>query len=114
MLIFLLDENLPDSRIPAWEGPEFVHQRSIAPAGHDAGIGRYARERSLTIVTKDSDFAESALANTPPPRVVFLRLGGMRLRDMRDFLARNWPEITQLSALNKLVNVFPTFLQGIN
>ncbi len=113
---YLIDENLPDQRIPVWQAANFIHQRAIEPSRHDSSIWRYARAHGLTVVTKDQDFAELVLApgHVPPPRVIVLRLGGMKLADMRDFLAQNWPAIVQLSTLNKLVNVFPTFLQGVN
>ena len=114
MATYLIDENLPDSRIPVWLGAEFVHQRSIEPGRHDFSIWRYAQAQGLTIVTKDLDFADLALTRMPPPRVILLRLGGMKLSAMRDFLAQNWLSIIELSASNRLVNVFSDYLQGLN
>lgn len=114
MADYLIDENLPNGRIPVWRAANFVHQLTVEPGDHDFSIWRYAAERNLTIITKDLDFATLALARTPPPRVIILRLGGMKLPAMRDFLEQNWPGIIQLSTVNKLVNVFPNFLQGID
>ena len=45
----------------------------------DRTIGQYAKERSLTIITKDEDF--QALVNRQagiPPQVVWVRLGNCR------------------------------------
>ena len=114
MVEYLIDENLPDGRIPVWQATNFLHQRAIEPGRPDFGIWRYAQEHGLTIITKDLDFAKLAATQTPPPRVIVLRLGGMKLQEMRDFLTENWSAVAALSHDNKLVNVFPGFLQGIN
>ena len=95
MVHYLIDENLPNGRIPVWRSADFVHQLTIEPSRHDFNIWRYAAERSLTIITKDTDFATLALTRTPPPRVIVLRLGAMRLRQMRDFLEENWAAINK-------------------
>ena len=65
----------------------------------------HARANNLTIVTKDADFSDRIMSSTPPPRVIHLRVGNMRLAELRDFLLRVWPQLDELSAWHKLLIV---------
>lgn len=42
--------------------------------------GEYAKQHDLTIVTKDMDFYELALARGIPPKIVWLRCGNVSNR----------------------------------
>ena len=46
----------------------------------DLQIWEYAKENELTIVTKDMDFYELALARGIPPKIVWLRCGNVNNR----------------------------------
>ena len=116
MLRFIIDSCLPGQRIAEWTTAEYIHQRALegdTPA-HDFTIWRYALANNLTIITKDRDFADLILPRTPPPRVILLRTGSMRLAQMQAFISRNWAAILAVSAQSKLVYVFPEFFQGID
>lgn len=99
---FLIDANLP-YRFSLWQGDETT----------GSAIWQYAKQRDLTIVTKDADFSDWIMLSEPPPRVVHLRIGNMRLRDLFAFLHRTWPRVAALSARNKLVIVGATLIECI-
>lgn len=46
----------------------------------DSQIWEYAKQNDLTIVTKDMDFYELALARGVPPKIVWLRCGNVSNR----------------------------------
>jgi predicted nuclease of predicted toxin-antitoxin system len=51
-----------------------VRQLGLSRA-QDADIWSSAIQQNLVIVSKDEDFAERALLEGPPPKVVWIRLG---------------------------------------
>ncbi|MFZ4538804.1 hypothetical protein [Propionivibrio sp.] len=53
------------------------------------------------------------MLSQPPPRVIHLRIGNMRLRDLFVFLQRVWPQLTEHSAAHKLVIVHETIIEFI-
>jgi predicted nuclease of predicted toxin-antitoxin system len=72
----------------------------------DSQIWLYARENNLTVVTKDIDFSNRIILSKPPPRVIHIKVGNMRLSSFRQFMIDNWERIEQVSKSNKLVNVY--------
>lgn len=48
----------------------------------DAEIWAYAIEHGYAIVSKDLDFAERALVQGPPPKVIWIRLGNCSTADV--------------------------------
>lgn len=111
---FLLDENLPllpqlTTTLPT------VHVREVlSVSSPDTDVWEYARARDLAIITKDADFSDRIMVKEPPPRIVHLRIGNMRLKDLRDFLQSVWTDIETLLANHKMVIVFEDRLEGIS
>jgi len=63
---YLIDVNLP-SRFSVWASNEYEHVVHINDELKDSEIWEYAKENSLTIVTKDTDFSDMIMLNNPPP-----------------------------------------------
>ena len=66
-------------------------------AAEDRTIWQYAKERSLTIITKDEDF--QALANwqrSIPPQVVWVRLGNCRKAALLEAFSKILPELREM------------------
>lgn len=80
----------------------------------DSQIWLYARENNLTVVTKDIDFSNRIILSKPPPRVIHIKVGNMRLSSFRQFMIDNWERIAQVSKSNKLVNVYLDKITGID
>lgn len=74
----LFDQNLSFKlvRLLADAYPDSAHVRdSGLLEADDAAIWRYAAERELVIVSKDSDFHQMSLLHGHPPKTVWLRVG---------------------------------------
>ena len=80
----------------------------------DSEIWEYAKQGNLTIVTKDTDFSDKIMLSKPPPRVIHIRFGNMRMKEFYQHMLKSWPEIMQLSQECKLVQVYKDRLQGID
>jgi predicted nuclease of predicted toxin-antitoxin system len=65
------------------------------------------------IVSKDADFSERIITQSPPPWVVHLRFGNLRRNDFQTHLARVWPQVESLLKFHKLVNVYADRLEGV-
>jgi predicted nuclease of predicted toxin-antitoxin system len=101
---FLIDANLP-YRFAIWRGPDCQHVFDINDAWSDGEIWRYAREHDLVIVSKDADFSDWIMLSEPPPRLVHLRIGNMKMKDFHAFMRRVWPVIRELIESHKLLIV---------
>jgi predicted nuclease of predicted toxin-antitoxin system len=108
----LLDQNLP-VRLRFTPALPVVHATRFGPSPSDSELWRVARDNSRVIVTKDADFSARIILADPPPRVVHLRFGNLRLAAFHDRLASAWPDVERLLATHKLVNVFPERIEAI-
>jgi predicted nuclease of predicted toxin-antitoxin system len=112
-LKYLIDANLP-YYFSLWKGDDSIHQRDIDDTWKDKQIWDYAKENNLTIITKDSDFSDKMLLYNPPPQVIHIKLGNMKMKEFFSVLTEIWAEIQEMSEANKLVSVFKDRIEGIN
>jgi len=113
MIKFLIDVNLP-YHFSHWSGNEYMHVRNIDSKMTDKDIWEYAKINKLTIVTKDVDFADRIVIHTPPPKVIHLKIGNLKLQLFHNFIAKHWQNILNLSEQYKLVNVFHDRIEGVD
>lgn len=109
---FFFDENLP-ARLRFSPKLPIVPIFKIGRNPSDSQIWEFARKHDLVIVSKDADFSDRIIINTPPPRVVHLRFGNLRRNEFHVLLARVWPQIETLLKSHKLVHVYADRLEGI-
>lgn len=112
MTEFLVDVNLP-YKFKLWHDERFQHVREIDDEWSDSQIWEYAKERALTIITKDVDFSNRIITTKPPPKVIHLKTGNMKLAEFRQFMLTNWDVIEQMSEHHKLVDVYLDRITGI-
>jgi predicted nuclease of predicted toxin-antitoxin system len=113
MLRYLVDANLP-YYFALWQGKEYIYQRDIDPLMSDSLIWQYAKENGLTIITKDADFSDRILFHTPPPRIIHIKYGNLKLDEFYRLISINWKNISELSQNHKLVRVFKDRIEAIN
>lgn len=112
MINYLIDVNLP-ANFSLWHHPNFRYQSDIDPGATDKQIWQYAEKHKLVIVTKDADFVAYALSNSPPPRVVQLKIGNLKLKDLYHFVKKVWPDIEELIPTHKLLIVYSNRIECI-
>ena len=99
-MTLLVDNQLPVAlaRFIAATGWDCVHVQDVGlSAADDRIIWQYAKERGMTIVTKDEDF--QALANRQrsiPPQVVWVRLGNCRKTVLLGTFSKLLPQLRGL------------------
>jgi predicted nuclease of predicted toxin-antitoxin system len=112
MLKFLIDVNLP-YYFSLWHGEEFVHQRDIDDEWTDDLIWKYAMKNDLIIITKDADFSHRIIFHTPPPKVIHIRFGNLKMRQFFDVMTTHWPQALSLIEDHKLVSIYLDRVEAI-
>ncbi|WP_102128277.1 DUF5615 family PIN-like protein [Deinococcus planocerae] len=79
----------------------------------DWALWERASEESLVIVTQDADFTKRMLAQEPPPWVIHVRTGNMRVADFRALLDDVWPRVWELLTDHKLVVMYRDRLEAV-
>lgn len=110
---YIIDENLP-YYFNLWHNEDFIHVFEIKSIKSDAEIWAYAKENKLTIVTKDADFSNKIIFNEPPPKVIHIRIGNLKLKELHELLTRFWMQIEEQNASNKLVILYSDRIESIN
>ncbi|WKN40473.1 DUF5615 family PIN-like protein [Tunicatimonas pelagia] len=113
MIEFLVDVNLP-YKFKLWHDERFQHVKEIDDEWSDSQIWQYAKEKGLTIITKDVDFSNRIVTAEPPPKVIHIRVGNMKLATFRQFMLNNWEEMKRMSIDYKLVSVYQDRIVGID
>ncbi|MEX0811216.1 MAG: DUF5615 family PIN-like protein [Chitinophagales bacterium] len=113
MAKYLVDANLP-YYFSMWNTTDYVHQFDINDEAKDHEIWKYAKENNLTIITKDSDFADRILLKEPPPKVIHIRFGNMKMNDFFNTLSKVWGDVIKISETNKLVSVYIDRIEAVS
>ena len=109
---YIVDANLP-YYFSLWREEAYQHVIDIDPHMKDSAIWSYAREHDLTIITKDADFSDRMLLHTPPPRVIHIKLGNMKMKAFHHAITHIWEDVLTLSETYKLVRVYADEIEGI-
>ena len=112
MTKYLVDANLP-SRITVWQTKEFEFVSSINDEWTDTEVWNYAKQNNLTIISKDSDFSHRIIVSRPPPKVIHIKIGNMKLKDFNLAVEKLWEKASKLSETYKLINVFTDRIEAI-
>ena len=83
---FLIDVNLLRF-FSLWNNGNYIHQYDLDDQCPDSEIWKYAKEYNLTIITKDTDFSVRMIIQDPPPKVIHIRLGNMKMKQFHDTLS---------------------------
>ena len=110
---FLVDVNLT-YRVDVWRSNEFQYLVDIDETLSDSEIWNYAKLNNLTVLTKDSDFADRIMLSSPPPRIIHFKIGNIRLAKFVLFIDNRWSAIKLASESYKLVSVFRNRIEVID
>jgi len=106
---FLVDAHLPPSLCALLRaaGHEAVHT-SVLPARNrtpDGIINDLSMRDQRVVVTKDTDFYHSHVLQRKPWKLLLVRTGNIRTRDLKKLCERHLPAITAALEKNSLVEL---------
>jgi len=86
---YLIDVNLP-KYFKFFNKPEFSFVIDISLTFSDTKIWEYAVEKNLIIITKDTDFYYRSLIASIKPKVVYISLGNISLKQLNSYFTLYW------------------------
>jgi predicted nuclease of predicted toxin-antitoxin system len=106
---FLVDAHLPASlcRMLSERGYDVRHTRDLAAGNRasDEGLIAVARREQRVVVTKDADFYHSHLLRGEPEKLVLIRVGNLRKRDLPRHFSEHLPALERALRKHGLVEL---------
>ena len=97
----LLDANLSwrllDLIMDYFPGSVHVEQTGLNNPAKDIHVWDYARKNEFIILTNDDDFLELSLLKGVPPKVILLRIGNQKTKNVANILIRQVEKIDSFS-----------------
>ncbi|WP_194774402.1 DUF5615 family PIN-like protein [Pararhodonellum marinum] len=112
---FLLDANIPpslaDDLIGHWV--EHVTSFPLGTSTTDGEINEYCYKNNCILITKDSDFYDTFVLFKKPPKLILVKLGNLRIRELRAFFRKNWDLIESLISKHSLIILTPESIKAL-
>jgi len=101
----LLDSQLPQSITSCFKGYYVIHTYSLMDQHltKDADIGQLSSLKKRAVITKDTDFFHSYMTVNEPYKLVLVKLGNMRIKDLKAYFKKNAGKIVELLEKNSLL-----------
>ena len=101
----LLDSQLPQSVTACFKGYYVIHTYSLMDQHQtsDEDIKRISTIKKRVVVTKDTDFFHSFMASNEPYKLVLVKLGNMKIQDLKKYFKKNALTIVELLDENSLL-----------
>jgi len=95
---FLIDAHLPASLAAFFPGHDVVHTAGLAKGNltTDSAINTLSVLEERILITKDTDFYYSFIASRKPYKLVLVKLGNMRIKDLKQYFENNAPKLISL------------------
>jgi len=109
---FLVDVNLPKF-FAFFNTDSFRHVVDINPSLGDSDIWEVAMNTGEIIITKDVDFYSRYIVSQRSPKIVYLKLGNMKLNELHKYFTDNWQTILSQLQHNTLIIAYPDRLEFV-
>ncbi|TVP47784.1 MAG: hypothetical protein EA341_12035 [Mongoliibacter sp.] len=114
-MILLLDANIPPSLAEDISGYEVIHVNSfpLGTSTSDSEINEYCHQNNCILITKDSDFYDSFILLKKPPKLILVKLGNQKIRELRSYFRKNRELIESLISKHSLIILTPESIKVI-
>ena len=94
----ILDAHLPASLAQYFPGHDVMHTSTLLEGNStdDRIINQISILEDRALITKDSDFYYSYVATRKPKKLVLVKLGNMRLKELKAYFERNATQLITL------------------
>lgn len=102
---FLIDAHLPPLISEYFGGHDIIHTSSLIDGNktRDKSINALSIEENRIVITKDTDFYFSYLAAKKPDKLVLVKLGNMRINDLKLYFALNADTIISIMEIHSFI-----------
>lgn len=112
MVKFLIDVKLP-TKFSLWNSDNFTFVKDIDTRLPDSQIWEMAKAKNLIVVTKDRDFYDRILQSSPPPKVIYIRFGNVKMNEFYNIISNGWDTAIDLAQTHKLVLFYKDRVEAI-
>jgi len=93
----LIDAHLPATICQFFKNCDCKHTKTLLKGNQtkDSTINDLSLKEKRAVITKDTDFYYSYLANQKPYKLVLVKLGNMRLSEIKEYFKNNADKITE-------------------
>jgi predicted nuclease of predicted toxin-antitoxin system len=106
---FLVDAQLPPSlcKLLNAAGHDAIHTSELPASNRttDRVINDLAAQQGRVVISKDTDFYYSHVLSQRPPKLLLVRTGNIRVKDLKDLFERHLPSIVQALEASSLVEL---------
>jgi len=117
-MVFIIDAHLPYIIVQQIEalGYEAIHTCDLEMGNKtpDELINELAVKRKATVVNKYADFYNTFLLHRKPPKLVMVKVGNMRLKDLRVLFEVSLPKIINALSGYDLIELHKDKIIGID
>jgi predicted nuclease of predicted toxin-antitoxin system len=94
----LIDAHLPESICEYFFDCDCIHTKQLAKENFtkDSYINEISLKEQRAVVTKDTDFYYSYIATAKPYKLVLVKLGNMKLAELKNYFKNNSNKIKTL------------------
>ncbi len=95
---FLIDAHLPKSIAASFKEHDVIHTSDLEEGNRtkDNRINSLSLLEDRILITKDNDFYYSYIAARRPIKLVLIKFGNMRLKELKEYFQRNATTIIEL------------------
>jgi predicted nuclease of predicted toxin-antitoxin system len=94
----IIDAHLPESICKIFHNCNCIHTKQFKKGNQtkDSYINELSIKEQRAVITKDNDFYYSYIANRKPYKLVLVKLGNMRLAELKNYFKSNNNKIIKL------------------
>jgi predicted nuclease of predicted toxin-antitoxin system len=95
---FIIDAQLPESLCQYFHGCDCIHTNKLKEGNQsrDSSINDLSIKENRAVITKDTDFYYSYIASQKPYKLILVRLGNMRLSELKRYFENNCNKIIEI------------------
>jgi len=101
----IIDAHLPETLCNYFPECNCIHTKQLAKGNQtkDSFIIELSVKEKRAVITKDTDFYYSYIASHKPYKLVLVKLGNMRLMELKSYFKANAENIIQLLQENSFI-----------
>jgi predicted nuclease of predicted toxin-antitoxin system len=102
---FIIDAQLPPSLAVFFAEHDLTHTKDLYLGNKttDSDINSISIKEKRILITKDSDFYYSYIASRKPYKLILVRLGNIRINELKDYFRLNASKILELIKSNSFL-----------
>lgn len=101
----IIDAHLPESICKYFFNCDCIHTKQLEKGNptKDSFINELSINEHRAVITKDTDFYYSFIATRKPYKLVLVKLGNMRLMELKNYFKANSEKISALLHYNSFI-----------